>query len=314
MYVDMDLRKALIESTGSLYIRFEEGLMKRLDKKIGFIGAGNMGEAMINGLIRAGLCEPAKIWASDVREARLRQLKDTYKVNITGENRELFDQVDIVILAVKPQHMDEVLQDLASTFPHTIKGSKLVISIAAGFPIKRVEGHLYAPLDETSKGLLPIVRVMPNTPALVLAGMAGMSGNRYANASDLSQARAILEAIGKVIEFEENDLDAVTALSGSGPAYVFYFIESLVEAGASLGLRPSHALMLTLETIKGSVRLLEETGETESSLRKKVTSKGGTTEAALSVLESHRVKAHLMEAVRAAARRSRELSESSASA
>jgi pyrroline-5-carboxylate reductase len=243
-----------------------------------------------------------------VRGARLRQLEDTYKINTTQDNTLIFDQVDIIILAVKPQDMDEVLQTLASTFPHTIKGVKLIISIAAGFPIERIEGHLYDPLDENSKGLLPVVRVMPNTPALVLAGMAGMSGNRYAKETDLSQARTILEAIGKVIEFEEEDLDAVTALSGSGPAYIFYVVESLVEAGAGLGLRPSRALTLTLETIKGSIRLLEETGEAAASLRKKVTSRGGTTEAAFRVLESHLVKEHIVEAVRAAAQRSKELS------
>jgi len=290
-------------------LRGEEGIMKKLDKKIGLIGAGNMGEAIINGLTKSGLCRSAQIWASDVRGAWLRQLKDTYKINATQDNTEVFDQVDIVILAVKPQHMDEVLQGLASTFPRTIKGVKLIISIAAGFPIKRIEGHLYTPLDEDSKGLLPIVRVMPNTPALVLAGIAGMSGNRYARETDLSHARTILEAIGKVIEFEEEDLDAVTALSGSGPAYIFYVLESLVEAGAGLGLRPSRALTLSLETIKGSVRLLEETGEAAASLREKVTSRGGTTEAALRVLESHRVKECLVEAVRAAAQRSKELSE-----
>jgi pyrroline-5-carboxylate reductase len=285
------------------------GIMKKLDKKIGLIGAGNMGEAMINGLIKSGLCESAQIWASDVRGARLRQLKERHEINITQDNTELFDEVDTVILAVKPQHMDEVLQGLAGTFPQTIKGIKLIISIAAGFPIKRIEGRLYAPLDENSKGLLPIVRVMPNTPALVLAGMAGMSGNRYAREADLNQARTILEAIGNVIEFEEEALDAVTALSGSGPAYIFYIIESLVEAGTGLGLKPSHALSLALETIKGSVRLLEKTGEAAASLRKKVTSKGGTTEAALRVLESHRVKERLVEAVHAAAQRSKELSE-----
>jgi pyrroline-5-carboxylate reductase len=282
--------------------------MKKLDKKVGLIGAGNMGEAIINGLIESGLCGSAQIWASDVRGARLRQLEDTYKINTTQDNTLIFDQVDIIILAVKPQDMDEVLQTLASTFPHTIKGVKLIISIAAGFPIERIEGHLYDPLDENSKGLLPVVRVMPNTPALVLAGMAGMSGNRYAKETDLSQARTILEAIGKVIEFEEEDLDAVTALSGSGPAYIFYVVESLVEAGAGLGLRPSRALTLTLETIKGSIRLLEETGEAAASLRKKVTSRGGTTEAAFRVLESHLVKEHIVEAVRAAAQRSKELS------
>jgi pyrroline-5-carboxylate reductase len=286
-----------------------EGIMKRLDKKVGFIGSGNMGEAMINGLIKSSLCKARQIWASDIREARLRQLEDAYQINTTTDNSEIFEQVDVVILAVKPQHMDEVLDGLSRTFPQTIRGLKLIISIAAGFPIKRIEEHLYPSLDQNSKGLLPIIRVMPNTPALVLAGMAGMSGNRYAKESDLSIARMILEAIGKVIEFEEEDLDAVTALSGSGPAYIFYVIESLVEVGARLGLRPSHALTLTLETIKGSVKLLEETGETAVSLRKNVTSKGGTTEAAINVLDRHKVKGHLRDAVQAAARRSKELSQ-----
>jgi pyrroline-5-carboxylate reductase len=284
--------------------------MKGLDTKVGFIGAGNMGEAMINGLIKSALCEPGQIWASDVRVARLRQLKDTYQIHVTEDNIAVFEQADVVVLAVKPQHMDAVLDHLSRTFPRTIKGVKLIISIAAGFPIARIERHLYRDLDESSKGLLPIVRVMPNTPALVLAGMAAMSGNPYAGALDLNQARDLLAAVGRVIEFEEKDLDAVTALSGSGPAYVFYIIEALVEAGAGLGLRPSHALELTLETIKGSVKLLEETGEAPASLRKKVTSKGGTTEAALNVLDRHGVKGHLMDAIRAAAQRSKALSES----
>jgi pyrroline-5-carboxylate reductase len=286
----------------------EERLMKRLNKKVGFIGAGNMGEAMINGLIKSALCKPSQIWASDLRAARLRQLKVTYQIHATQDNVQVLEQADVVILAVKPQHMDKVLDHLCKTFPRTIKGVKLIISIAAGFPIARIEKHLYQDLDESSKGLLPIVRVMPNTPALVLAGMSGMSGNAYAGESDLNEARNILGAIGKVIEFQEKDLDAVTALSGSGPAYVFYVIEALVEAGAGLGLRPSHALRLTLETIKGSVKLLEDTADSPASLREKVTSKGGTTEAALNVLDRHRVKVHLMDAIRAAAERSKALS------
>ena len=282
--------------------------MKKPGKKIGFIGAGNMGEAMINGLIRSGLCEPGEIWASDVRDARLRQLKDSYGIRTSVRNAEVFDAVDILILAVKPQHMDEVLQGLAGSLPRSIKGVKLIMSIAAGFPIRQIEGRLYPPLDENAKGLLPIVRVMPNTPALVLSGMAGMSGNQFAKEGDLNDARTIMEAVGKVITFEEKDLDAVTALSGSGPAYVFYFIESLVEAGVELGLRPSHALHLAVETVKGAAILLQETGKPVASLREMVTSKGGTTEAALNVLERKKFKEALIEAVRAAARRSKELS------
>jgi pyrroline-5-carboxylate reductase len=306
--------KVLRISRGDLFVLLVpacpgwEKTMKRLNKKVGFIGAGNMAEAMINGLIKSTLCEPQEIWASDVREARLAQLNDTYGIHTSENNREVFEHTDVVILAVKPQHMDDVLSDLAATFPRTIKGVTLIVSIAAGVPIKRIEEHLYPSLDQDAKGLLPIVRVMPNTPALALAGMAGMSGNAYAKASDLNDARAILEAIGQVIEFEEKDLDAVTALSGSGPAYMFYFVEAFVKAGAKLGLRPSHALMLALETMKGAAKLLEETGEPPADLRKKVTSKGGTTEAALKVLERHRVRECLVEAIEAAARRSKELS------
>jgi pyrroline-5-carboxylate reductase len=287
----------------------EDTVMHRLEKKIGFLGGGNMGEAMINGLIQSGLCQPTQIWASDLREARLRFLAEQYGIHTTMNNEEVLDEVDILVLAVKPQHVDEVLQGLVSSFPHTIKGVKLIISIAAGIPLKKIEAQLYESLDENSKGLLPIVRVMPNTPALVLAGMAGMAGNRYAREADMSQAKLILEAIGKVIEFKEEDIDTVTAVSGSGPAYVFYVIESMVEAGAALGLRPSHALELTLETIKGAVRLMEETGEAAASLRKKVTSKGGTTEAALNVLDHYKVKEHFVEAIKAAAKRSKELAQ-----
>jgi pyrroline-5-carboxylate reductase len=282
--------------------------MTRLNKKVGFIGAGNMAEAMINGLIKSALCEPQEIWASDLRDARLAELNHTYGIHTSKNNRQIFEQTDVVILAVKPQHMGDVLDDLSKTFPRAIQGVTLIISIAAGVPIKKIEGCLYPPLDQDAKGLLPIVRVMPNTPALALAGMAGMAGNDYAKASDLNDARAILEAIGHVIEFEEKDLDAVTALSGSGPAYMFYFVEAFVQIGAKLGLRPSHALKLTLETMKGAVKLLEETGEPAAVLRKKVTSKGGTTEAALEVMERHHVKERLMEAVQAAAQRSKELS------
>ncbi|RLB87061.1 MAG: pyrroline-5-carboxylate reductase [Deltaproteobacteria bacterium] len=284
--------------------------MERLDKRIGFIGAGNMGEAIISGLIKSNLCKAGQIWASDVRGARLSELKKLYKINTAENNAGLFDAVDIVVLSVKPQQMKEVLDGLSRVVVHKIGTPTLLISIAAGFPIRMIEKHLYNRLDENSRRLLPIVRVMPNTPALVLAGMAGMSGNRYVRESDLSAARMILGAIGKVIEFKEKELDAVTALSGSGPAYVFYFVEALIEAGTRLGLKKSDALTLILETIKGSVKLLEETGETPLSLRKKVTSKGGTTEAALGVLEKHSVKDFLIKAIIAAAQRSRQLSES----
>jgi len=285
--------------------------MKTLNKTIGFIGVGNMGEAMINGLLKSGLCKPDQIWASDVRSDRLAALKGAYDILTTQDNTELFDKGDLIILAVKPQHMEEVLEELTHQLPQTLKRRKRIMSIVAGFTMAKIERWLYRNLDEDTKGRLPIIRAMPNTPALVRAGMCGMSGNRYARRSDLDEARWVLEAIGKVIAFAEAHLDAVTAVSGSGPAYVFYFIESLVEAGTGLGFSPAHALTLTLETIKGSVKLLEETGEAVTSLRKKVTSKGGTTEAALGVLNHYEVKGRLIEALHAASQRAKELSGSS---
>jgi pyrroline-5-carboxylate reductase len=287
----------------------EEKIMAPLDKSIGFIGAGNMAEAMINGLVTSSLCRPDRIWASDLREARLSQLEKQYGIHTTTDNRTVFQQSDILVLAVKPQHMDQVLEEIAKTLPGSLTGVKMIISIAAGIPIRKIEGHLYPPMDQDAKGLLPIVRVMPNTPALVRAGISGMTGNAYVKETDMQDARAVLEAVGEVILFEEKDLDAVTAMSGSGPAYVFYFIEAFTEVGTRLGLRPSHALRLTLETFKGAVKLLEETAEAPSSLRTKVTSRGGTTEAALAVMEKHDIKGRLMEAVEAAARRSKQLRE-----
>jgi len=212
------------------------------------------------------------------------------------------------VLAVKPQHMNEVLEGIARDSNYAVTERKVVVSIAAGVPLQRIERYLYASIDEKVRSRLPIVRVMPNTPALVQAGMAGMAGNRYAKKEDLKTVRAVLEAIGKVIEFDEAGLDAVTALSGSGPAYIFYFVESLVAAGTSLGLTESDSLTLTLETIKGAVKLMEETGEPADLLRKKVTSPGGTTEAAFKVLEGNRVKEIIVEALQAAANRSVELS------
>jgi pyrroline-5-carboxylate reductase len=239
-----------------------------------------------------------------LRSARLTELENRYGIQTTAENTEVFNAADVVILAVKPQHMDNVLKALSQALPQALTGVKLVISVAAGFPIEKIERHLYPPLDQDAKGLLPIVRVMPNTPALVLAGMAGLSANDFVTETELRDAKTILEAVGRVIQFEEEALHAVTAISGSGPAYIFYFVEAFVETGINLGLRPSQALTLTLETMKGAAKLLEETAEAPAELRKKVTSKGGTTEAALTVLEQHGVKEHLKEAIRAAAERS----------
>jgi pyrroline-5-carboxylate reductase len=282
--------------------------MAELKKNIGFIGAGNMAEAIINGLLQSGVSRPEHLVASDVSASRCAYMAEKYGVQIGEDNISIFNRCEVIVLAVKPQHMNEVLEGLAKASNYGVMERKIVVSIAAGVPLQRLERYLYAPIDEKVRSKLPIVRVMPNTPALVQAGMAGMAGNRYAKKKDLKTVRAVLEAIGKVIEFDEAGLDAVTALSGSGPAYIFYLVESLVAAGTSLGLTESDSLTLTLETIKGAVKLMEETGEPADLLRKKVTSPGGTTEAAFKVLEGNSVKEIIVEALQAAAKRSVELS------
>lgn len=272
------------------------------------MGAGNMGAAFVGALIRSKLSDPSKIYVSDVLKERLDMIKKSYGVSVMDDNFKLFCECDVVILAVKPQQTAALLSQLAEQdgYPHVKR--KLFISIAAGIPLRKIEDHLYAPVDERNRQALPIIRVMPNTPALVLAGISGMSANRYATTDDVKIAKMILGAIGNVIEFKEADLDAVTALSGSGPAYVFYLIESMIAGGIANGLDAQNAVQLTLETLKGAIKLMEELKESPEELRRKVTSPGGTTEAALKVLEQHHVKKNIVAAITAATRRSRELS------
>ncbi len=279
-------------------------------QKIGFIGAGNMGEAFTGALVKSGIFEPSQIFLSDTSENRLDMLKKNFNINTLKDNLELFFQCDIIMLAVKPQIMTQVLSQLVQQAGKRIaEKRKLIISIAAGIKTEKIEALLYQGLDDTSRQNLPVIRVMPNTPALVLSGMSGMCSNRYTTAEDIAVTRQILETIGKVIIFREQEMDAVTAVSGSGPAYVFYLIESMLEAGISLGLDPDDALTLTTTTLKGALTLMEEKKESPETLRQKVTSPGGTTEAAFKVLEGNRVKDIFIEALTAAANRSKELSE-----
>ncbi|MBF0117319.1 MAG: pyrroline-5-carboxylate reductase [Desulfobacterales bacterium] len=277
------------------------------DKKIGFIGAGNMGEAILAALIKTKLSQSNNLYITDISKERIGFIKDTYSISALDDNSKLFLECDIIILAVKPQQMKVVLSEIQKTI-NKIKNRKIVISIAAGFTIKNIENILYSRIDEITRSMLPVVRVMPNTPALVLAGISGMSANRFACKEDVYLSKLILGSMGKVIEFEEEKLDAVTALSGSGPAYVFYLMESMIEAGIKLGFEPLDAALLTTETLKGAVKLMEEKGEPPWSLRAKVTSKGGTTEAAFKILEAYDVKQIIIDAVNAAHNRSKELS------
>jgi pyrroline-5-carboxylate reductase len=282
--------------------------VSKINKKIGFIGAGNMGEAFVGALIRIGIFSPSMIYTSDINEKRLNILNKTYGISVMKDNFKVFSECEIIFIAVKPQHIYHVLSQISEHEGYQIPNRKIVVSIAAGIPLRKIEALLYNSLNNESRERLPIIRVMPNTPALVLAGMSGMSANKYAKAEDLNTIKIILEAIGKAIEFKEEDLDAVTALSGSGPAYVFYIAEAMIEGGIKVGLEPDKAAMLTVATIQGALKLMEESNESPEILRRKVTSPGGTTEAAFKILEKNKVKQNIIEAIKAAARRSKELS------
>jgi len=282
--------------------------MKKITSKIGFIGTGNMGEALIGALIKSHITAPENIYASDTNGNRLKSISKAYGIHGLKDNFTLFSTSDIIILSVKPQQMSQVLSDITTNTGYKIIRKKLVISVAAGISIRRLEHFFYKPLDEKDRKKLPIVRVMPNTPALVLAGISGMSANKFASRKDIGISKTILESAGKVIEFSEKHLDAVTALSGSGPAYVFYLIESMTAGGTRTGLSLKNAEQLTLETVKGAVKLLEEGSDSAETLRKKVASPGGTTEAAFKVLQKAKVKENIVEAITAATKRSKELS------
>lgn len=281
--------------------------MKNLYQTIGFIGAGTMGEAMISALIQTDVFAASAITASDVSSDRLHTLKHSYNIQVTEDNFSLFSACDIVVLAVKPHQVGIILSGISENSDYRIVTRKLVLSIAAGITLAKIENCLYPSLDAASRSHLPVIRVMPNTPSLVLAGMAGMSPNSHATHDDLATAERILKAMGSVIEFKEADLDAVTAVSGSGPAYVFYYIESMIAAAVKAGLSPTDASKLVLNTIKGALKLLEVRGDTPEHLRRLVTTPGGTTEAALNVLEARHFKQAIVDAVAAAAEKAREI-------
>ena len=265
-------------------------------KKIGFIGAGNMTGALLRGLLRAGQYKPDSVVASDPLEAQIRRLKRLHRIDVTRDNRALVRQSQIVVLAVKPQMMAAVLEEIR---PET-NPRKLFISIAAGFPLRRLEAGL--------GGQARVVRVMPNTPVLVGRGVSVAVAGTKATPADLKQTLRIFKAVGEAVSITGEDLlDAVTALSGSGPAFVYLFAESLIEGGVRGGLPQALAAQLAYATLGGAAAMLSESGLSTRELRDMVTSPGGTTVAGLAALESHHVREAIIAAVETATRRAREL-------
>jgi pyrroline-5-carboxylate reductase len=264
-------------------------------KKVGFLGAGNMGEALIKGLLKTGIVSPESVFATDVRLERLEKLGKLYGIHTLSDNPLLVKRVDVVILAVKPQIIAPVLREVAPA----VTPKKLVISLAAGVPASALRALL-------PKGVR-LIRTMPNTPALVLEGATAIARADGLEAGDLKTAQEIFEAVGKVVVLEEELLDAVTGLSGSGPAYIALVIEALADGGVKMGLDRVTAMTLAAQTVLGSAKLLIETGAHPGQLKDMVTSPGGTAIAGIAALEEGGVRRTLINAVERAALRSREL-------
>jgi pyrroline-5-carboxylate reductase len=266
-----------------------------LDKMIAFLGGGNMGEVLIKGLIAAGTTRPDHILASDISMERLEDLKKRYGITIKKTNFMAAQEADIIVLSVKPQVIESVLSEISSI----VSEKKLVISIAAGIGLTKIEKGL--------KDGARVVRVMPNTPALVLAGAAVLAAGKNATSDDLVLAQHIFKSVGSAVIIEEKLLDAVTGISGCGPAYMFVILDAMSDAGVKIGLPRQLALELAAQTMYGAAKMLLETKEHPGKLRDMVTSPGGSTIAGLHALEKGKLRATMIDAVEAAVARSREL-------
>jgi pyrroline-5-carboxylate reductase len=261
----------------------------------GMIGGGVMGEALLSRLIAVGVYTPDRILVSDPQAARRAFLTQTYGVQTTDQNALVATASEVLMLAIKPQIFPAVAADLFGKLP---QADTLVISILAGTPLSQLESAF--PHQ-------PVVRVMPNTPAAVGAGISALAPGHKAQAADLALAERILGTVGKVVQVPESMLDAVTGLSGSGPGYVALVVEALADGGVASGLPRAIAMQLAIQTVLGTAQLLQETGMHPGQLKDQVTSPGGTTIAGVAALEQHGLRSALIEAVKAATARSQEL-------
>ncbi len=264
-------------------------------KVIGFIGAGAMAEAILAGIIKAKLVHPDHVVISDINAQRLAYLTDLYNVRAVEDNNMVVQKADVIILAVKPYLVKDVLTGVASS----ISDRHLLISVAAGLST----GYLASCLKER----VPIVRVMPNTPSLVGAGASALSAGESVSDEAMELAKSLFDSVGRSVIVRESDMDAVTGISGSGPAYMYLIIEALADAGVKAGLARSTAIELAAQTMMGAAKMVLETGDHPAVLKDKVTTPGGTTITGLHVLEQGNIRATLIDAVLAAARRSQEL-------
>ncbi len=267
------------------------------NKKVGFVGVGNMGEALLSGIIHGNLCKAEQILCSDIKLERLRTIQERYGVKGTSDNVEVVKRSDILILAIKPQIMKIVVEEMAEF----LDLSKLIISIAAGISLDAIES--------CARKELKLIRVMPNICVSVREGVSAISRGRHAREEDLMIAKMIFESVGKSLFVDEYLLDAVTGLSGSGPAYIFLIVDALADAGVKVGLSRNDSLLLASQTVLGAAKMLIETGEHPARLKDLVTSPGGTAISGLHTLEEGGLRTTLMNAVEVATQRAKALGE-----
>lgn len=261
---------------------------------IGFIGAGRMAEAIVKGLLSSKVVSEPDICVSDADPARRKHMQDTYSISVVNDNQRVGALSDIIILAIKPQVLPEVVRSIA------VGKGKLLISIAAGIKIQFLENSFPD---------VPVIRVMPNNPALVQAGISAIVSGKNAKKDHLENAKKIFGAVGEVVEIKEELMDAVTGLSGSGPAFVYLVIEAMAEAGQKLGIEKSVSEKLAVQTVLGAAETMLKIGKSARELREMVASPGGTTIEGLKVLEKRKFAEALVEAIKAAAEKSKKLSQ-----
>jgi pyrroline-5-carboxylate reductase len=273
------------------------GYTRRMSQapKMVFLGAGNIAEALVSGILKAKLAPPANISATDISQNRLEHFQKRFQIRVGSDNAEETKRSDVILLCVKPQTMDSVLTEIKGN----LSGEQLLISVAAGYPLNRIQQHIGKSIS--------LVRAMPNTPAVIQEGVTALAGHSGLPSHHLQLARAIFESVGKVVTVEESLMDAVTGLSGSGPAYIYLIIEALTDGGVRVGLPRGVASILASQTVVGAARMVLETAEHPAVLKDRVTSPGGTTIAGLQQLETGRLRSTLINAVESATNRSREL-------
>ena len=254
-----------------------------------------MADALVTGILKAHLAPPANISVTDISSIRLEHFQKTFQVHVGSDNADEVKSADIIVLCVKPQVMDTVLAEIKGQ----ISKEHLLISVAAGYPLARIQQHFGRNIS--------LIRAMPNTPAVIQEGVTALVGSSGISHDHLQLAQSIFESVGKVVMVEESLMDAVTGLSGSGPAYVYLVIEALTDGGVLLGLPRTVASVLAAQTVLGAARMVLESGEHPAVLKDRVTSPGGTTIAGLQELETGKLRATFMKAVKAATARSHEL-------